>query len=46
VLSGLLFCQKAVLMAASVKVPIAHNILMVDDKLQGGGHFERSRDTG
>jgi hypothetical protein len=24
-------------MAAPVKVPIAHNVLMVDDKLQGGG---------
>jgi len=33
-------------MAAPVKVPIAHNVLMMDDKLQGGGTSERSRDTG
>ena len=33
-------------MAAPVKVPIAHSVLMVDEKLQGGGDSERSRDTG
>ena len=32
-------------MAAPVKVPIAHSVLMVDEKLQGGDS-ERSRDTG
>ena len=31
-------------MAAPVKVPIAHNVLMVDDKLQGGDN-EGSRGT-
>ena len=33
-------------MAAPVEVPIAHNVLMVDEKLLGGGDSERSRSTG